>query len=1261
MKVIKDKTLSLLPRPVNIQGRQHLVLGVLVFFDLTAPDTLLDEQELWKTIPAQLGPAPILDQGMPKQQGEFLVMGEGCAPRGQELQSLEVSVSLGDREKRLLVFGDRFWGHEDTITDPKKFTRIPLTWENAFGGPSLKTNPVGKGLANVLKDGESVVPLPNVENPKKLIELPKDRPEPEGFAPLDITWPQRNMQSGTFDERWKTERWPGLPDDFDYSFFNAAPMDQRLNGFFAGNEEIVIRNMHPDYTTIASRLPPYRVRCFVTLREHFKRFEDPNQFKQVFQEVTLHPETIWLFPSILRGICIWRGTVEVADEDYGDVVRVFLGTEDMDVAPGTLEHWRAAEAKALDRAVPIDMAPLEAAKGKISEAMLTMKNVPKEIAQIKKTALGQAPVMPRTAAELGEQSKNILRARMNTLDKLENLARGMNERWGHHARVNLEPLSKVRGKLQALEAKVDTSVGKLQAMRKKAEAKKSELIEKNSKFLKENLTPEQLKKTGMDPDKLWKGESVNPWHDHAFPFVVQCRRNLEHDQELRSALTRMGLKRKTWQRAWLGVNYEETSDDAASWGLAKGETPQPRLTLPAGLVLPRFDGPVCNRVLIRRPDEDGSYIVGQQEHLVTASDTTPLFLPPADPGDEEHPAPVVIVADELQALLVEQEAGDACGVLTMRSPDVPPDPEGADALKNAHAVLVIMPENTSEDGVAWSPWHKAMPTAILLPLPKGRTVFESRAAGTDIRKTIMDALPKEFAKKHALSPELPEKGKPPANNLGMKLVFPALNVSSLVAELSQGIKALHQPRIDAVRANKGNMLAKLREQFGDQGLDPEKSLADAAAKPRQSYVEMGDKLAEQMLQKRDAYKAMGAISDEKAQEITAQAAKVREIAAMSQARAERQKATFAAKNDQANAMKAQALAKKLPGPAGESMEKAGLTPDALAPLTREQVVERYQAGLDFQRKNLTGLDLSELELPGIDLRKAILEKTRFNKSNLKGALFENAYIKDVDFTQAALGQARFQGCLLQGVKLVKANCGEANFKRCMIKDADCTKADFSGASMRLLHLNKAVLKEADLADSDCSLSIFMGCDIGKSLFLNAKLRKVIFRDCNCDDANFSGAELPQSAFQGSKGERVTFAGANLDRARIISQSAFPGVDMQKTTLRGACFRESDLSDSSFSNATLDNVLMEGCVLHRANLERISAKKARITKCDLEAATLRATNMAQGSLRMSRLVETDCNGANLFGVDFYKVTVGKTNFRLANLKRTILFNRTDLLR
>jgi uncharacterized protein YjbI with pentapeptide repeats len=54
------------------------------------------------------------------------------------------------------------------------------------------------------------------------------------------------------------------------------------------------------------------------------------------------------------------------------------------------------------------------------------------------------------------------------------------------------------------------------------------------------------------------------------------------------------------------------------------------------------------------------------------------------------------------------------------------------------------------------------------------------------------------------------------------------------------------------------------------------------------------------------------------------------------------------------------------------------------------------------------------------------------------------------------------------------------------------------------------------------------------------------------------------------------------------------------------------------------------------------------------------NLFMGSLRKTRLVNTDLSNSNLFAVDFYKATVGKTNFDEANLKMSQLHNRTDLL-
>lgn len=1267
MKVIKKKELSLFPRPMFLQGRQHLALGVLLYFDLTAPDALLDEQDLWKTIPKELGDTPILDQGVPKMNAEYLVVGDCCAPRNETRQSSEIFVRVGDLRKRLYIYGDRHWQDSGAISDPEAFTRMPVTWENAFGGMDWERNPLGKGIEQGMVGEKVRVPLPNVEDPEHLVGLVEDRPEPASLGPMDVTWPQRNMKSGTYDDRWKAERWPGLPDDFDFNFFNAAPTNQRKNGFFNGDESIEIRNMHPDYQFLKSSLPGLRVRCFTTQLENFKRFEDRTSFTEVFQEVRLHPETIWLFPNILRGVLIYRGAIPIADEDMADVVRVYLATESMAEAPLDKEHYFEEQKKALDRGVPVDLAPFEAAKGKLSKLALTMKNVPKEAAHIRKRANGQLPTMPRTAGEIASKGKGVLAARMKTLDKLEALATRMNGKWGHVVRVDTATIGKMRQKIAKVEGDIDKAVGKLDAASKKAAAKKASIITKNKKFLEDNLTPEQIKQAGVDPNQLFPDKKVNPWHDRGFPFVVQCRRNLEQDQEMQGKLARMGLSPKTIRRSWLGVNTAVSNETGELWGL---KSPQ-QFKVPEGIVVPRFDGKVLNRIVLRLADApEDTYLLGQNEQLVPGSDKTPLFLEAAQPQgiggapedaaekDEKTWAPVVVAGDDLQALFVEQEAGDACGVLAMKTPAEKPGPDAAQALEKAMAVLVIMPEGHNASRAAWEPWGKAMKGALPLPLPKGRTVFEAKAANVDVRALIMDALPPQFAKHHELFPDLsPEKGE----MAKVKVPGLGLDIGAFVASLMQDVKGAHQPKIDKVKANRGKMIESLKQQFGSKGLDPEHSLAEAAKQPRKSYAEMGDEMSQQMLAQGRKVEATGNLSAEAKAKLESQAAKVREISQKSQARYERHTARLKEMNQKAEKMAAQARSKKLPGLAGERMAASGLDPDALNPLTREQVIERYKAGQSFEKRNLTGVDLSGLELPGIDLRKAILDKTLFKESNLSGARFEGSVVKEVDFSKADLTGANMKGALFPKSKFVEASLREANLERVMLRGVDMTKADCSGARLYLIHAEKGKFDEANFADTDCRLGMLASCSMNKVFFRGAKLNKFVFRECAIDQGDFGGATLARAVFQGSHGENVRFVGANMDNARIISKSNFPRADLRRTTLHGACFRESFLQEAEFDGAVLDTALIEGCSLVKAKMERISAKNARITKCDLEAAKLAGVNLAMGSLRMTRLVQTDFTGANLFAVDFYKATVGKTRFRLANLKRTLLFENTDLFK
>jgi hypothetical protein len=93
---------------------------------------------------------------------EVVVLGCAYAPGGQPVQEMRVALTVGDVRRELVVVGDRTWVARDgvsSMTDPVPFTRMPLTWERAYGGKCLievdegafvevadQVNPHGRGF-----------------------------------------------------------------------------------------------------------------------------------------------------------------------------------------------------------------------------------------------------------------------------------------------------------------------------------------------------------------------------------------------------------------------------------------------------------------------------------------------------------------------------------------------------------------------------------------------------------------------------------------------------------------------------------------------------------------------------------------------------------------------------------------------------------------------------------------------------------------------------------------------------------------------------------------------------------------------------------------------------------------------------------------------------------------------------------------------------------------------------------------------------------
>lgn len=266
-----------------------------------------------------------------KPRTDVHIQATAHAPNRRPAASWPVAVEVGELRKELLVTGPRYWKWDAkrgwVLSDPLPVPQVPIRYEHAFGGSRTvaggtqvcEENPVGVGFADpATADRSKPVAVPQI--------LPPNSPPPElgkpipveGLGPVPPAWLPRRAKAGTFDAVWEKTRWPDLPEDFSFGFYNSAAPGLTCPGFLRGDEVVRLTNLTPD-GSLLFWLPSFELALLL-------RFQDGRIVPS-----PVHLDTVHVDVQEQRAYLTWRGVfpltsplrvLEVRMRGPADVVKV---------------------------------------------------------------------------------------------------------------------------------------------------------------------------------------------------------------------------------------------------------------------------------------------------------------------------------------------------------------------------------------------------------------------------------------------------------------------------------------------------------------------------------------------------------------------------------------------------------------------------------------------------------------------------------------------------------------------------------------------------------------------------------------------------------------------------------------------------------------------------------------------------------------------------------------------------------------------------
>jgi uncharacterized protein YjbI with pentapeptide repeats len=216
----------------------------------------------------------------------------------------------------------------------------------------------------------------------------------------------------------------------------------------------------------------------------------------------------------------------------------------------------------------------------------------------------------------------------------------------------------------------------------------------------------------------------------------------------------------------------------------------------------------------------------------------------------------------------------------------------------------------------------------------------------------------------------------------------------------------------------------------------------------------------------------------------------------------------------------------------DPMDLVDLTSDEMTKpeLTREELLAILSSARAGERVDLTSKQLSGLDLQNVDFRGANLRWARLNNTDLRGANLRDTILDSAWLLGANLERADLRGASLASTQMRRANLRDANL---------------SGARI-VANLQRADLRGADLSDAN------MGADMKNQSMglMRTVLRMATLDGANMRNVNALRMDAEFASMRGALLDNANFRGADLTGADLTKASV-TGLDLSGSDVSGA--------------------------------------------------------------------------------------------------------------